>query len=197
MVVERRLRRSGEDQTATTVERNFVGGIGHMVNDQSSSRRSDKLQAFAQEMFWVQPRFTRWAMACVPHQPMAKDLSLQQLTVLNLVRTEGIGLAEVARRCMVAPTVITGIADRLERQGLIRRENDPTDRRVNRLVLSEDGEKASIAIERSMAAEIANQLDDFTDAELAELRRGLELIDRVNWRLAGSRSRKTTALSAD
>src|SRR5262245_42635697 len=113
--------------------------------ERAEKQRRDRVSEQAESLFWVQPRFTRWAMARVPHQPDAKDLSLQQLTVLSLVRTEGLGLAELARRCMVAPTVITGIVDRLERQGLIRREADPRDRRVNRLVLTEAGRELSLS----------------------------------------------------
>jgi DNA-binding MarR family transcriptional regulator len=155
---------------------------------------ANRVAEYAEALFWVQPRFTRWAMARVPHQPLAKDLSLQQLTVLSLVRTEGLGLAELARRCMVAPTVITGIVDRLERQGLISRAADPRDRRVNRLVLSDAGRDLSIAVEQALIAEVASQLDDFTEAELDDLQRGLELFDRVNNRLAAISRPKTVTI---
>jgi DNA-binding MarR family transcriptional regulator len=132
-------------------------------------------------------------MARVPQQSGAGDLSLQQLTVLNLVRTEGITLAELARRTMVAPTVITGIVDRLERQGLIRREPDPRDRRVNRLVLTDRGVEVSVAVEKSLAAEVAMQMSDFTDDELKDLGRGLELLEALTNRLSGARVTKAAA----
>jgi DNA-binding MarR family transcriptional regulator len=132
-------------------------------------------------------------MARVPQQAAAGELSLQQLTVLNLVRTEGVTLAELARRTMVAPTVITGIVDRLERQGLIRREADPRDRRVNRLVLTDLGNQASVAVEQSLVAEVATQMEDFTDAELRELARGMELLERLTNRLSGLRSTRGVA----
>lgn len=144
----------------------------------------------AESIFWLPPRFTRWAMARVPQQEGARDLSLQQLTVLNLVRTEGVTLAELARRTMVAPTVITGIVDRLERQGFIRREPDPRDRRVNRLVLTEAGTQTSIAVEKALAGEVAAQMVDFSDEELTELARGLELLEALTNRLSGSRATK-------
>jgi DNA-binding MarR family transcriptional regulator len=129
-------------------------------------------------------------MARVPQQASAGDLSLQQLTVLNLVRTEGVTLAELARRTMVAPTVITGIVDRLERQGFIRREPDTRDRRVNRLVLTEAGNDVGISVERSLCAEVAEQLGEFNEEELRELTRGLELLDRLTARLTAARRTK-------
>jgi DNA-binding MarR family transcriptional regulator len=154
---------------------------------------NDAVTQYAETLLWLQPRFTRWAMARVPQQDGAGDLSFQQLTVLYLVRTEGVTLAELARRCMVAPTVITGIVDRLERQGFIRREADPHDRRVNRLVLTEDGIRVSQSVERGLTAEVAAQLGDFSAKELKELSRGLELLDRVTSRLALARPSKQIA----
>jgi len=147
---------------------------------------------YAETLLWLQPRFSRWAMARVPQQESAGELSFQQLTVLYLVRTEGVTLAELARRCMVAPTVITGIVDRLERQELIRREADPRDRRVNRLVLTDEGVRVSQVVEAGLAAEVAAQIDDFTAKELRELGRGLELIDRITNRLTTARPGKHT-----
>jgi DNA-binding MarR family transcriptional regulator len=148
----------------------------------------ERVTQAAEALFWLPPRFTRWAMARVPQQAAAGELSLQQLTVLNLVRTEGVTLAELARRTMVAPTVITGIVDRLERQGLIRREADPRDRRVNRLVLTDLGNQASVAVEQSLVAEVASQMEDFTDDELRALARGMDLLERLTNRLSGMRS---------
>jgi len=91
---------------------------------------------------------------------------------------------------MVAPTVITGIVDRLERQGFIRREPDPRDRRVNRLVLTDAGTQTSIAVEKTLAAEVATQMADFSEEELTELARGLELLEALTNRLSGSRNTK-------
>jgi DNA-binding MarR family transcriptional regulator len=152
--------------------------------------QQERVTTAAEALFWLPPRFTRWAMARVPQQASAGELSLQQLTVLNLVRTEGVTLAELARRTMVAPTVITGIVDRLERQGLIRREADPRDRRVNRLVLTDLGNEASVAVEQSLVAEVASQMQDFTEDELRDLARGLELLERLTNRLSGMRGTK-------
>lgn len=152
--------------------------------------QQERITRAAESLFWLPPRFTRWAMARVPQQASAGELSLQQLTVLNLVRTEGVTLAELARRTMVAPTVITGIVDRLERQGLIRREADPRDRRVNRLVLTDLGNQASVAVEQSLVAEVAAQMEDYTEDELRDLARGLELLERLTSRLSGVRTTK-------
>jgi DNA-binding MarR family transcriptional regulator len=153
----------------------------------ASSTVEDGAKSLAAELFWLQPRFTRWAMARVLQQPIQDDLSLQQLTVLYLVRTEGVTLAELARRTMVAPTVITGIVDRLERQHLIRREPDTQDRRVNRLVLTEAGHRVSLEVEQSLISEVENELAGFTEKELKTLREGTALLDRLVGSLIANR----------
>jgi DNA-binding MarR family transcriptional regulator len=162
------------------------------VSASSGAAKPERVSQAASSLFWLPPRFTRWAMARVPQQASAGELSLQQLTVLNLVRTEGVTLAELARRTMVAPTVITGIVDRLERQGLIRREADPHDRRVNRLVLTDAGNRVSVEVEQSLVAEVAAQMEDYTESELTELARGLELLERLTGRLSGARNVRPT-----
>ena len=61
----------------------------------------------ARHTFWLLPHFTRWAQARALQTRLGGDLSLQQLTVLYLIRTEGATLSAMARRLMVAPTVLT------------------------------------------------------------------------------------------
>jgi DNA-binding MarR family transcriptional regulator len=80
---------------------------------------------------------------------------------------------------MVAPTVLTGIVDRLERRGYVHRENDPLDRRRLRLCLSDEGRRVSIAVEQALVAEVATEMAGLTPGDIAELDRGLELLERV------------------
>jgi DNA-binding MarR family transcriptional regulator len=52
---------------------------------------------------------------------------------------QGLMLSELSRRLMVTGGNITGVADRLEQAGLIRRERDASDRRVVRALLTPKG----------------------------------------------------------
>ncbi|MEU5000349.1 MarR family transcriptional regulator, partial [Streptomyces sp. NPDC021622] len=47
---------------------------------------------------------------------------------------------------------MTGIIDRLEKRGLVRREPSPSDRRVKNVVLTTEGERATDAIRAKMQA---------------------------------------------
>ncbi len=144
--------------------------------DQDATQAQD---LHAQRLFWLLPRFTRWAQARALQNRLGGDLSLQQLTVLYLIRTEGATLSAMARRLMVAPTVLTGIVDRLEKRGFVWRENDPLDRRKLRLCLSDEGHAVSLAVERALVAEVAAEMADLTAEEIADLGRGLALLERV------------------
>ena len=56
-----------------------------------------------------------------------------------LWQEDGISSAELARRSGLAPTTLTSMLDRLEKQGLIRRVPHECDRRRLKLVLTEHG----------------------------------------------------------
>jgi MarR family len=57
------------------------------------------------------------------------------LRLLALLRREGpLTAGELARRCALSTGTTTGVLDRLERDGRVRRERDPHDRRKVRVV---------------------------------------------------------------
>jgi DNA-binding MarR family transcriptional regulator len=151
---------------------------GH-ADHEDRSPADEATSLHAQRLFWLLPRFTRWAQARALQTRLGGDLSLQQLTVLYLIRTEGATLSAMARRLMVAPTVLTGIVDRLEKRGFVRRENDPIDRRKLRLCLSDEGRRVSIAVEQALVAEVSAEMAILTAEELSELDHGLASLERV------------------
>ena len=70
-------------------------------------------------------------------------LSFAKLNVLTLMVDAGrpLQLSEVAARLNCVRSNVTQLVDRLEADGLVRREPDPTDRRSIRAVLSAEGKK--------------------------------------------------------
>src|SRR3712207_1846941 len=52
---------------------------------------------------------------------------------------DGVMLTDLSRRLMVTCGNITGVVDRLEQAGLLRRERDPSDRRVVRAQVTPQG----------------------------------------------------------
>jgi DNA-binding MarR family transcriptional regulator len=85
-------------------------------------------------------RFRAWA---------EMGLTTAQLRVLFLVReSPGVTAGELATRLSVTPPTISGIVDRLVKLGLIRREDDESDRRLVRNFLTDQGETSCKRMEQ-------------------------------------------------
>ena len=101
----------------------------------------EKETSFREVMLWV-----RLAMTFnVLYHEIKTELSKEKLTVpqLDIIscldRSKGLPLSELAERLLVTGGNITGIIDRLERDGYVYRERDKKDRRVVRALLTEKG----------------------------------------------------------
>jgi DNA-binding MarR family transcriptional regulator len=55
---------------------------------------------------------------------------------------EGIGMTELANRILSSKSGLTRVVDRMEEEGLVRRERPSTDRRAIHVVLTRNGDKA-------------------------------------------------------
>ncbi|HTC74411.1 MAG TPA: MarR family transcriptional regulator [Edaphobacter sp.] len=60
----------------------------------------------------------------------------QRLVMAALVRTQGLSLKQLSEAVSLAHSTVSGIVDRLEKQGLIERQTHSTDRRITLLVAS-------------------------------------------------------------
>jgi DNA-binding MarR family transcriptional regulator len=60
----------------------------------------------------------------------------QRLVMSAIVRTQGLSLKQLSVTVSLAHSTVSGIVDRLEKQGLIQRQTHPTDRRITLLVAS-------------------------------------------------------------
>src|SRR6266481_2224219 len=71
------------------------------------------------------------------------DLSPSQFNVLNLVsnRPDGMSQIELGRRLIMHRSNVTGLIDRLEKRGLVRRKDADRDRRAYRIVVTAAGAK--------------------------------------------------------
>jgi len=101
----------------------------------------EKETSFREVMLWV-----RLAMTFnVLYHEIKTELSKEKLTVpqLDIIscldRSKGLPLSELAERLLVTGGNITGIIDRLERDGYVYRERDKKDRRVVRALLTDKG----------------------------------------------------------
>ncbi|BCM92746.1 hypothetical protein IAD21_04628 [Abditibacteriota bacterium] len=107
-------------------------------------------------------------------------LTLPQWLALGCVAaggTSGVPHAQIGSKLMLSKAPVTGVVDRLERAGLAKRHPDPHDRRVSRVVITEDGLAMWWRVKNSFS-NFSNQLfDGFLKED--EQERLLELLGRM------------------
>jgi DNA-binding MarR family transcriptional regulator len=93
-----------------------------------------------------------------------KSISMQQAYALTFVHYNGPSkISEICEHMMVSAPAASQMADRLEKVNLVERKLDPGDRRVRKIVLTEQGEsfvRQSIAARQSWVNEIPTKLSD-------------------------------------
>jgi len=104
------------------------------------------------------------------------DLSLTQLRVLAILRDRRVTMSELADYLGLDKSTISGLVDRAEKRGLLRRAPNPLDRRSVDVLLGPDG--AELA-ERG-ASQIGRALSPLTSAlSGAEALRLTTLLERM------------------
>ncbi len=105
-------------------------------------------------------------------------LSASQFEIMRMLwRQDHLTLSELSILCGCAPSNITGLVDRLEKKGLLRRALDSEDRRVARIVLTEEGRKLKAPTGRIIQKYLAT-FDVFNSQELHTLVSSLEKLYR-------------------
>ncbi|NUR25645.1 MAG: MarR family transcriptional regulator [Catenulispora sp.] len=74
-------------------------------------------------------------------------------------------MTDLAERLEVVPRAVTTLVDGLEASGKVRRAPDPTNRRVIRIELTDDGHKALRELREARRSAAAEILDPLTDEQ--------------------------------
>ena len=108
------------------------------------------------------------------------DASPTQLSALATIERHGpITLGELATAERIQPPTVTAAIDRLETQGLVRRQVDDADRRVTRVAITADGRKLLARQRSRKTAYLARRLRALTPDEHATLDAAAAILDRV------------------
>jgi DNA-binding MarR family transcriptional regulator len=107
-------------------------------------------------------------------------LSAATWFLLTMVIDEnGISQGEISHRFEVDPSRITRLAQRLEGEGLLRRERDPEDNRMVRLHATEEGRLLIGSRQERHEGFEDRARREFSPEELAEFRRALGVVARL------------------
>ncbi|MFH1279406.1 MAG: MarR family transcriptional regulator [Candidatus Eisenbacteria bacterium] len=98
----------------------------------------------------------------------------QFLVLTQIAEEEGIPLTRIGENMLVTGGNITGIIDRLEREGLVKRKRDREDRRIIRAYFTAKGKKTYQQALPSYDRFLRATFGDLSTADLAKLHRSLE-----------------------
>ena len=98
-----------------------------------------------------------------------------QAALLNMIRkSPGIGVRELAARERIAPASMSVAVARLEKAGLIRRTDDPLDRRRQALWVTEAGDRVLRAVRTRRTAWLASRLSQLPPDKLEAVYNAIE-----------------------
>jgi MarR family transcriptional regulator, organic hydroperoxide resistance regulator len=97
----------------------------------------------------------------------------------TLIEEDGISQGEVSHRFEVDPSRITRLAQRLEKEGLLRRKRDPEDNRVVRMHATEEGRRLVESRQERREGFEEGIRRELGQEELAEFRRVLGVVARL------------------
>jgi DNA-binding MarR family transcriptional regulator len=104
-------------------------------------------------------------------------LSGPQVWALSIVGAEpDLSLGELAERLFAHPSTVSGIVDRLEKRGAIRRAVNPLDGRGIRLSLTPQGRRLLKRSPPPFQVGLRAAIEDLPSSQLRQLRRGLEQV---------------------
>jgi MarR family transcriptional regulator, organic hydroperoxide resistance regulator len=111
------------------------------------------------------------------------DLTGPQLTVLKML--EGVGdlsLSELSERIRAQNSTVTGIIDRMEREGLVVRARSTEDRRVVNIRLTEKGARIAREIAVEPMEVFRSALESLSAGEMRDL---LRILTKIAQRVQG------------
>lgn len=107
------------------------------------------------------------------------DLTPVQAKLICVLAFGQRGMAELAQCFGVEKATLTGLVDRAEQRGLVRRSPVPGDRRALHVILTDTGRRAATAFHTETTEELTNLLSALPSADRESFRRSMEKIIAV------------------
>ncbi len=79
---------------------------------------------------------------------------------------DGLQASKLGKKAGLEPSSMTGMIDRMERDGLIERQSDPNDRRALKIFLTEKGRAAQTPVTKVVDEALASMFEGISDQEM-------------------------------
>jgi DNA-binding MarR family transcriptional regulator len=141
-----------------------------------SSTATDLTPALVDVFIGLAPAFKNWSASHSAGQPV----SWAGIRLLRALDEDGPQImSELSQRLAITPRAITSLVDRLEHEGMARRQPHPTDRRATVIELTRQGADAcSTGIDEQRTA-LADLFESLTERDRRELLRLFEKLQRL------------------
>ena len=96
--------------------------------------------------------------------------------LLSLWNEDGLKANELGKRAGLEPSTMTGLLDRKERDGVVKREPDPNDRRANRIHLTKEGFNAEVSATKVVSNTLEKVLHTIDDKDIETTKNVLHTI---------------------
>ena len=114
-----------------------------------------------------------------PAEP-PQDLTLQQMRVLRLAAaTPGLSVHALARVLGIAGPTASGLVERLVRKGLLQRVDDPADRRIRRVHLTDEAEHILQGLDSTFVPMLELVSAELSLEELEQLLSTIRMVSNV------------------
>ena len=109
------------------------------------------------------------------------SITLPQFDVLSELdhAGEALAMSQLSRKLMVSNGNVTGVVDRLEREGLVKRKVSPNDRRIQLISLTPKGAKFFAEMAAEHERWVTDIFADLNVGEMRELLNGMEHLKRT------------------
>lgn len=129
------------------------------------------------EIIELQRKVNRLLRQQTPDAWMELNLTISQLKSLFFITDQGsTNFTKLASALGVTPSNVTGIVERMVEQGLVSRQENPTDRRMLILRATDKGEAIIASLRERRARHISEILAHLSPEELNSVFKGLSLL---------------------
>jgi len=147
-------------------------------------KEHEGLEGAVETLERVLPRLMRRLFFDLTADSPLWELPLPQLKVLGMLeRRDNRRMSEIGERLGVALSTVTQVADRLEQRGWVRRMDDPGDRRVVRLSLTDAGRRLMGERREARRGRLLTLLGDLEPEERARVVGAVEALYQTARRL--------------